>query len=151
MIRVPMSVLNAEKAPSISTESDCQTEKSKEYEVSIHGHCSNPQESNKDAILPEPHLSVLEPTFSKIAASTKTTETNRDPDFEVDWDDGDDPMNPRNWPIWYKGCTIGFVSWSTWCVVVYSTSYTSGISQMGEEFHVSSEPVVTLGVTTYCK
>ena len=150
MIHVPMSVLDAEKAPSISTESNSQIEKSKEYDVSVHDHCSDPRESNEDAIAPEPHLSVLEPTFSNRAASTKTTETNRDPDFEVDWDDGD-PMNPRNWPIWYKGCTISFVSWSTWCVVVYSTSYTSGISQMGEEFHVSSEPVVTLGVTTYCK
>ncbi|KAA6411574.1 MAG: MFS multidrug transporter [Lasallia pustulata] len=72
-----------------------------------------------------------------------------DPDFEVDWDDDDDPANPRNWPMWYKGVTIGFISWSTWVVVLYSTSYTTGLPNMMRDFHVSSEPLVTLGVTTY--
>lgn len=33
--------------------------------------------------------------------------------------------------------------------VLYSTSYTSGIYALQEEFNVSSEAVVTLGVTTY--
>lgn len=33
--------------------------------------------------------------------------------------------------------------------VMYSTSFTSGIYPLQEEFNVSSEPVVTLGVTTY--
>lgn len=33
--------------------------------------------------------------------------------------------------------------------IIYSTSYTTGFDQMMKEFHVNSEPVVTLGVTTY--
>lgn len=33
--------------------------------------------------------------------------------------------------------------------VLYSTSYTSGIYALQEEFNVSSEAIVTLGVTTY--
>jgi MFS family permease len=33
--------------------------------------------------------------------------------------------------------------------VLYSTSYTSGIYALQQEFNVSSEPIVTLGVTTY--
>ena len=32
---------------------------------------------------------------------------------------------------------------------MYSTSYTTGLAQMQSEFHIASEPVVTLGVTTY--
>ena len=32
---------------------------------------------------------------------------------------------------------------------MYSTSYTSGIYQMQKEFDIASEPVATLGVTTY--
>ena len=44
--------------------------------------------------------------------------------------------------------TIGMLTTAT-RVVLYSTTYTTGISQMQEEFHIESEPVVTLGVTTY--
>ena len=33
--------------------------------------------------------------------------------------------------------------------VVYSTSYTTGLEPMMREFHISSEPIATLGVTTY--
>lgn len=91
-----------------------------------------------------PLSEALRPTFSRNAASINTN-----PDFEVDWDDDHDPMNPRNWPIWYKGLTIGFISWSTWCVVVYSTSYTTGLAQMARDFHISSDPIITLGVTSY--
>lgn len=53
------------------------------------------------------------PALSRRRTSVGTTGT-MDPDFEVDWDDDDDPENPRNWPMWYKGVTIGFISWSTW-------------------------------------
>ena len=143
-----MSALEARIRSSISTNSESHSEQSKEHAISVRDYISNHDEAKEENIVPEPSLSVIEPTFSRNAASTKTTDTNH-PDFEVDWDDENDPMNPRNWPIWYKGCTIGFISWSTWCVVVYSTSYTTGLAQMGKDFHISSEPVVTLGVTTY--
>ena len=86
--------------------------------------------------------------LSRKVTSAGTVGTNI-PDFEVDWDGEDDQMNPRNWPLWYKGMTIGFMSWGTWTVVLYSTSYTTGLPQMMRDFHVSSEPLVTLGVTTY--
>lgn len=82
------------------------------------------------------------------AISTGTTGTNN-PAFEVDFDDGHDPLNPKDWPTWYKGLVIAVISWSTWVTVLYSTSYTTGTSEMMKDFNVSSEPVVTLGVTTY--
>lgn len=34
-------------------------------------------------------------------------------------------------------------------VVLYSTSYTTGLPDMMRDFHISSEPLVTLGITTY--
>lgn len=71
-----------------------------------------------------------------------------DPSFEVDFED-EDPQNPRNWPMWYKGLTIFSISYGTLIVVLYSTTYTAAIRAMQDEFHISSEPVVTLGVTTY--
>lgn len=97
-----------------------------------------------------PRLSRIfeEPTLSRAATSVCTNETHQ-AEFEVDWDGKDDPTNPLNWPIWYKGVAIGFISWSTWVVVVYSTSYTTGLTQMMADLNVPSRPIVTLGITTY--
>lgn len=58
------------------------------------------------------------PPLASKATSIATTGTT-DPNYEVDWDD-EDITNPRNWPLWYKGLTIGFISWSTW---VYGYPY----------------------------
>lgn len=97
---------------------------------------------------PRSYQTPGEDALSRKAASVRTTETNN-PDFEVDWNDENDPTNPKNWPKWYKALAVGFVSWSTWVVVVYSTSYTASLPEMMNDFHISSEPTVTLGVTTY--
>lgn len=80
--------------------------------------------------------------------TTRASSWARDPAFEVDWEDGD-PKNPRNWPLWYKSLIIFSISFGTLVIVLYSTSYTAAIPAMQEQFHVTSEPVVTLGVTTY--
>lgn len=97
-----------------------------------------------------PRLSRIfeEPARSGQALSIATADTHH-PEFEVDWDGEDDPTNPLNWPLWYKGLTIAFMSWGTWVVVVYSTSYTLGISRMQADLNASSQPIVTLGITTY--
>ena len=86
-------------------------------------------------------------TYTKTGASLATT-GSRIPSFEVDFA-VDDPEDPRNWPMWYKGLTIGAVSFSTWVVVLYSTSYTSSMPGMMKEFHETSEPIATLGITFY--
>ncbi|PVH73698.1 MFS general substrate transporter [Cadophora sp. DSE1049] len=86
-------------------------------------------------------------TYTRTGASLATT-GSRLPSFEVDFAEGDKD-NPLNWPLWYRSLVIGAVSYSTWTVVLYSTSYTSSMPGMMEEFHVTSEPVATLGVTTY--
>lgn len=89
-----------------------------------------------------------QPPLSRTCTSVGTTGTKYDPQFEIDWE-VNDSRNPLNWPTWYKGIVIGFVSWSTWVVVIYSTSYTTGFIPMMNEFRIDSEPVATLGVTTY--
>jgi len=93
------------------------------------------------------HLARPELTYTKTGASTATT-GSRIPSFEVDFE-SNDPEDPKNWPMWYRGLTIGAVSYSTWTVVLYSTSYTTSMPGMMKEFHESSEPVATLGVTVY--
>jgi len=86
-------------------------------------------------------------TYSKNALSTHTANTQL-PDFEVDWEDDNDPQNPQNWPVWYKAMAIAAISWGTFCTVVYSTSYTSGTADLMKDYGVKEE-VVTLGLTTY--
>ena len=141
---------NDEKASVKSIRSSFPSVNSVDETPSVHDQAPDNKDIEKDPALLVAPTESLRPAISRNATSVNTTAT-RDPDFEVDWDDGSDQLNPMNWPVWYKGMSIGFISWSTWCVVVYSTSYTTGLADMQSDFHISSEPLVTLGVTTYCK
>lgn len=87
--------------------------------------------------------------LKETSPTSNVANGTNNPDFEINWDGENDQMNPRNWATWYKGLIIAVVSWGTWVVVVYSTSYTTGLSEMMHDFNMNSEPVVTLGVTTY--
>ncbi|ETS73457.1 hypothetical protein PFICI_14403 [Pestalotiopsis fici W106-1] len=73
---------------------------------------------------------------------------SRPPDFEIVFVDND-PENPRNWSRAYRAWVTFCISFTTWTVVLYSTSYTATISGLKEEFGVQSTTVVTLGLTTY--
>ncbi|KAL3426400.1 MFS transporter [Phlyctema vagabunda] len=120
---------------------------------SIHRSiCSDPLDPLERALTPDlrteaEKLGERDLTHSRTATSFATN-ASRPPDFEVDFTVGD-PDDPRNFPFWYKSIIIAAVSYATWTVVLYSTSYTSAMPGIMEEFHVTSEPVATLGVTTY--
>lgn len=87
--------------------------------------------------------------LSKYATGASiATNATQDPAFEVDFED-DDPANPKNWNWWYRSYIMFILSYSTMTVVLYSTSYTSGIPGMMRTFDVSDETVVVLGITTY--
>ncbi|KAJ5625610.1 hypothetical protein N7510_001919 [Penicillium lagena] len=80
--------------------------------------------------------------------TTIQTNATSDPNFEVDWDGDDDAQNPKNWSFWYKAMAMTMLSFNTLVVVLYSTSYTSGITLIANEFN-QTETVVTLGLTFY--
>ena len=87
--------------------------------------------------------------ISRIRTGTSIeSAASRPPDFEVFFEP-DDELNPRNWPLWYRGWVIFSVSFSCWVVVLYSTSYTAAVPGLMEEYHISDQTVVTLGLTTY--
>jgi hypothetical protein len=69
------------------------------------------------------------PTLDRTT-TTGTTGT-LDLAYEVDFEEGD-RNNPQNWSFWFRGCVIAIFSYSTTCVVLYSTSYTSAIPGMLE-------------------
>lgn len=50
-----------------------------------------------------------------LARKTTTIGTNAtsDPRYEVDFEDENDRMNPKNWSLRYKGMGIAFLSWNT--------------------------------------
>ncbi|KAJ9643589.1 hypothetical protein H2199_004268 [Coniosporium tulheliwenetii] len=87
-------------------------------------------------------------TAKSMGGASVATNATSDPVFEIDFEE-DDRANPKNWSIKMRGLIIGGVSYSTMTVVLYSTSYTSGIPGMMETFGIGSTTVVVLGLTTY--
>lgn len=72
---------------------------------------------------------ILTPQVSRLShnslarkvTSVGTTGTT-DPNFEVDWEDENDPENPWNWSLGYTAMCVTFLSWNTlvMCVGVQS-------------------------------
>ncbi|KAK3689832.1 major facilitator superfamily transporter [Podospora appendiculata] len=130
---------------------------------SMHSQANSTHSTSTDDSDP---LEPLEQAFSspsQVGANQHATEgslshshtrtsigsaASRPPDFEVVFSP-DDPENPRNWPFWYRSWITFVVSFSTWVVILYSTSYVSSIPGLMVEFDIDNSTVVTLGVTTY--
>ncbi|KAH3976917.1 hypothetical protein HBI25_213690 [Parastagonospora nodorum] len=87
------------------------------------------------------------PNNKMVGIATVTTNATQDARFELDFDD--DGENPQDWPMIKKAMVIFFMSFSTLVVVMYSTSYSSGIEGMMDTFQVESKTLVILGITTY--
>ncbi|KAF2475553.1 MFS general substrate transporter [Lindgomyces ingoldianus] len=118
---------------SISTNSTNSID-SAEDQLSIH------QSLSRNAGLEEPDKELARIT-------SVATNVTSDPQFEVDF--GDNVENPQDWGMAKKSMIIGFMSFSTLVVVMYSTSYTSGIPGMMETFGIRSKTLIVLGITTY--
>ena len=73
-----------------------------------------PDQADKEMMTVSPQVShgIDGAPLSRKATSVRTTATS-DPRFEVEFEE-DDQENPRNWPVWYKGLVIFFMSWTTW-------------------------------------
>ena len=105
-------------------------------------------DDDQSALTPQVSHHVQTQLAKTATRLTTASSIGRDPNYEIDWEEND-PQNPRNWSILYRGFIIFAISFGTLVVILYSTTYTTGISQMQHEFHITNEPIVTLGVTTY--
>ncbi|EFX00914.1 major facilitator superfamily transporter multidrug resistance [Grosmannia clavigera kw1407] len=121
---------------------------------SLRGHetdDSDPLEPLELALTPnletQDEIDARVPISHIGTASSVGSSASRPPSYEVIFGEGD-LDNPRNWPSWYRYWLILCVSYTTWVVVVYSTSYTSAIPGLMKAFNESSETVTTLGVTS---
>ncbi|KAI0426458.1 major facilitator superfamily domain-containing protein [Xylaria sp. FL1042] len=105
---------------------------------------------SEDSIAFEPLDHSISPALQEViqiqTATSIGSSIARPPEFEVDLGEDD---NPRTWPFWFRAWTTFAISYSTWIVVLYSTTYTSSIPGLIKEFDVPSETIATLGVTTY--
>ncbi|KAF2968914.1 hypothetical protein GQX73_g4701 [Xylaria multiplex] len=106
--------------------------------------------ASEDSIALEPLDHAISPALQEViqiqTATSVGSSISRPPEFEVDFGDDD---NPREWSFWYRAWLTFAISYSTWIVVLYSTTYTSSIPGLIKEFDVQSQTVATLGVTTY--
>jgi multidrug resistance protein len=89
----------------------------------------------------------LDKDIADTGIATILTNATQDPRFELDF--SEDGENPQDWPMLRKALVIFFMSFSTLVVVMYSTSYTSGIPGMMATFGIHSKTLVVLGITTY--
>ncbi|KAL8378553.1 hypothetical protein RB599_008390 [Gaeumannomyces hyphopodioides] len=126
-------------------------------------HSLGRQNRNDDDDDDEPGGFVgTEPLSRLQTAASARSAASRAPEYEVVFDEGDAEEdskdgggsggasdNPRSWPLPYRGWVIFCVSFSTWVVVLYSTSYTAAIPLLMAEFGVHSTTIATLGVTSY--
>ncbi|KAI1110340.1 major facilitator superfamily transporter [Nemania sp. NC0429] len=106
--------------------------------------------ASEESDVVEPLEHVITPALQEVTQIQTATSIGssgpRLPEFEVDFGDND---NPREWSFLFRAWTIFVISFSTWIAVLYSTTYTSSIPGLIEEFGVTSDTVATLGVTTY--
>ena len=75
---------------------------------------SNEPDNDHEHLTPQISRASL-PHLARKVTSVATTGTS-DPNFEVDWEDENDPENPRNWSLPYKSMCVAFLSWNTWVV-----------------------------------
>ncbi|KAL2889831.1 major facilitator superfamily transporter multidrug resistance [Ceratocystis lukuohia] len=126
--------------------------------MSISPSSTSRESSESNHLSPLPHAltpiseTEAERTARELLGHVQTTTSlasvaSRLPEFEVTLDEND-PENPRNWPIWYRTWTMFVLSFSTWLIVLYSTSYTASIPGFVAEFDTTTT-TATLGVTTY--
>jgi hypothetical protein len=143
------SPVGAEKRKSTHTSSASESSDSDDESIRRDSYSGNgEQEGVLSRIVSRQQTRTLSKFATNRTGVSVATNGTTDPSFEVDFAE-DDPSNPRNWPFWYRGCIIFFISFSTLTVVMYSTSYTSAIPGIKSDFGISSDTVPVLGITTY--
>ena len=88
------------------------SESIKDVEANLDGTQDLRDETHDEILTPHISNTSVGAAISKKETSVRTTATN-DPNYEVDYAEGDDQTNPKNWPTWYKIITLAVVSWCT--------------------------------------
>ena len=90
---------------------DFTTDTSSEKSLKLGPHNEDWLEAEL-ALAPQASRESQQPSLPHKGTFIGTTGTS-DPNFEVDWEGEDDPENPRNWSVPYRGMVLAFLSWNT--------------------------------------
>lgn len=93
--------------------------------ISVAGSVSSPDTQADNEALERALTQQSTATSGHMSLSQRVTtiptNTTVDPNYEVDWDDENDPENPKNWTFKYKAMGMTFLSWNT--LIVYVSPY----------------------------
>ncbi|KAI1288669.1 major facilitator superfamily domain-containing protein [Xylaria venustula] len=149
-----------EKATRVPNSEADHTEKNKGVSTKVSlaadetsGHSSDSSSIGRvseDSVALEPLDHAISPALQEViqiqTAASAASSVARPPGFEVEFEEGE---NPREWSFLFRAWTTFVISYSTWIVVLYSTTYTSSIPGLIEHFDIPNQTIATLGVTTY--
>jgi hypothetical protein len=68
--------------------------------------------------------------------------------FRVDFEEND-TRDPKNWSTGYRILVTAMFAYTTLATGIYSTAYSSGISQMSDEFGITDGSLPLLGISLY--
>jgi hypothetical protein len=68
--------------------------------------------------------------------------------FRVSFAPGD-PKNPKNWSTPFRILIVAMFSYTTLATGIYSTAYSSGISDMEKDLHITNTSLPPLGISLY--
>ncbi|KAK7973424.1 hypothetical protein PG988_007558 [Apiospora saccharicola] len=69
--------------------------------------------------------------------------------FKVNFAPGHDPDNPKCWSTAYKMVIVAGFAYTALSTGIYSTAYSSGITEMSKELHITNPTLPSLGISLY--
>lgn len=69
--------------------------------------------------------------------------------FKVNFAPGYDPANPKCWSTAYKMAIVAGFAYTALSTGIYSTAYSSGITEMSKELHIADPTLPSLGISLY--
>ncbi|ODV90434.1 hypothetical protein CANCADRAFT_106571 [Tortispora caseinolytica NRRL Y-17796] len=103
----------------------------------------------QQVVYEEPRASTSDRLPSLSNDIEKSFSSSSEDPFLVDFTGPNDPENPLNFPLWLKWSMLVAVSFLNFLVVLYSTSFQSGLPGLAADFNIHSTTVLTLGLTLY--
>lgn len=89
-------------------------------------------------------LGTVMPEIQKCDVTFEESSEDVSDFYLVRWDSIDDPLNPKNWPMWKKWIVVVQISLIAFVVTFGSSVYSSGIGNVSMDFGASI-PVSSLG------
>ncbi|EPX71793.1 membrane transporter [Schizosaccharomyces octosporus yFS286] len=96
-----------------------------------------PTHQQHEKVEPQTHSSEEDDGFT--SSHSKSTQEEQDlSDYQVAWDGLDDPLNPKNWPMWKKNLTLTIASFIAIVITANSSIFSAGGGVAAKQYHVGA-------------